>query len=94
MTMILALTLLLSDIGMPMVARADDGVTVKLHYHREDGDYESWDAWLWPEGGEGAGYPFEEEDGEMVATISVKPGTTKVGYIVRTADWDKDIDMD
>jgi pullulanase len=94
MTMILALTLLLSDFGMPMVARADDGVTLKIHYHREDGDYKSWDAWLWADGSEGAGYPFEEENGEMVATMSVKPGATKVGFIVRTADWEKDIEKD
>ena len=88
------LALLLSDIGMSVVARADEGVTLKIHYHREDGDYEPWDVWLWPEGGEGAGYPFEEEDGDMVATMSVPAGKTKVGFIVRTQDWTKDIDMD
>ena len=90
----MVMTMLLSDIGMSVVARADEGVTLKIHYHREDGDYEPWDVWLWPEGGEGAGYPFAEEDGEMVATMSVPAGKTKVGFIVRTQDWTKDIDMD
>ena len=94
MALVMMAVLFLSDIGMPIVARADEGVTLKLHYHREDGDYEPWDVWLWPEGGEGAGYPFEEEDGEMVATMSVPAGKTKVGFIVRTQDWTKDIDMD
>ena len=76
------------------MVKADEGVTLKLHYHREDGDYEPWDVWMWPDGGEGAGYPFEEEDGEMVATMSVPSGTAKVGFIVRTQDWTKDVDMD
>ena len=78
----------------PAVVKADEGVTLKIHYHREDGDYEPWDVWMWPDGGEGAGYPFEEEDGEMVATMSVPSGTAKVGFIVRTQDWTKDVDMD
>ncbi len=94
LTLVMVLTLFLSDIGMSVVARADEGVTLKLHYHREDGDYESWDVWMWPEGGEGAGYPLTEEDGDMVATMSVPAGKTKVGFIVRTQDWTKDIDMD
>ncbi len=69
---------------------AADGVTLKLHYHRKDGDYKKWDAWMWPEGGEGAGYPFEKEEGDMVATINITNGASRVGFIVRTKDWDKD----
>ncbi len=94
MTLVMVLAMVLSDIGMSVVARADEGIVLKVHYHREDGDYAPWDVWLWPEGGEGAGYAFEEEDGEMVATMSVAPGTTRVGFIVRTQDWTKDVDMD
>jgi len=76
------------------VVYAEDGLTLKLHYHREDEEYGAWDVWLWPEGGDGAGYPFEEEDGEMVATMEVAPGVSSVGFIVRTQDWAKDIDQD
>lgn len=94
MSFLLVMTVVLSDIGMAISARADEGITLKLHYHREDGEYEKWDVWMWPDGGEGAGYPLEEEDGEMVATMAVAPGTSKVGFIVRTQDWDKDVDMD
>ena len=94
MTLSMVLALVLSDIGIAITARADEGVTLKIHYHREDGDYAPWDVWLWPEGGEGAGYSFEDENGEMVATMSVPSGTAKVGFIVRTQDWTKDIDMD
>lgn len=67
---------------------------LKVHYHREDGDYTDWSVWLWPDGQEGADYAFEEEDGEMVATMEVTPGVTSVGFIVRTPDWGKDIDAD
>ncbi len=94
MTAVLILTSMTSVTAFSIVARADEGVTLKLHYHREDGDYAPWDVWMWPEGGEGAGYPLEEEDGDMVATMSVPAGKTKVGFIVRTQDWTKDIDMD
>ena len=73
---------------------ADGELTLKLHYHREDGNYDGWDAWLWEDGHDGNGYAFAEEDGEMVATMELTPGTTKVGFIVRTQDWEKDVDED
>ena len=56
-------------------------VVLKLHYHREDAKYDGWDVWSWA-------------DGEMVATIEVEPGTSSVGFIVRTEDWTKDFDGD
>ncbi len=73
---------------------AEEGVVLKIHYHRDDGDYAPWDVWLWEDGKEGADYAFEEVDGEMVATMQTTPGTTAVGFIVRTEDWSKDIDAD
>lgn len=74
--------------------KADEALTLRLHYHREDGDYDGWDAWLWEEGKDGGAYDFEEEDGEMVATKELTPGTTSVGFIIRTKDWAKDVDDD
>lgn len=94
MAVLMLVTSLVSGFGMSITARADEGVTLKLHYHREDGDYAKWDVWMWPDGGEGAGYPLQDENGEMVATMAVPSGSTKVGFIVRTQDWDKDVDMD
>jgi pullulanase len=73
---------------------ADGGTVIRLHYHRDDGDYDPWRVWFWEEGKEGGDYYFEEEDGEMVATMDVTPGTTSVGFIVRTEDWAKDFDGD
>lgn len=74
--------------------KAAEELTLKLHYHRADGNYDGWDVWLWEEGGDGNAYAFEEEDGEMVATKVVAPGVSSVGFIVRTADWTKDINED
>jgi pullulanase len=73
---------------------ADGGTVIRLHYHRDDGDYDPWRVWFWEEGKEGGDYYFEEEDGEMVATMEVTAGTTSVGFIVRTEDWAKDFDGD
>ena len=77
-----------------VVTQAAEELTLKLHYHRADGNYDGWDVWLWEEGGDGSAYAFSEEDGDMVATKTITPGTTSVGFIVRTADWTKDIDAD
>lgn len=78
-------------------ASAEDGSAgpvIKLHYHRADEKYDGWDVWLWEYGKDGAGYAFEDVDGEKVATMNVTPGVTQVGFIVRTASWDKDISSD
>lgn len=89
----LAATFAASFMDVVTVAAAEE-LTLKLHYHREDGNYDGWDVWLWEEGGDGAAYAFEEEDGEMVATKAITPGVSSVGFIVRTADWTKDVDAD
>ena len=81
----------------PTAAFAAGEVTIQLHYHRPDGNYEGWDVWSWADGQGGAGYAFAEVDGEMVATIPVSSGTTKVGFIVRQGgdSWSaKDVDAD
>lgn len=76
------------------VVRAAEELVLKLHYHREDGNYDGWDVWIWEIDGEGNNYAFAGEDGEMVATKVVPPGITSMGFIVRTADWAKDVDKD
>ncbi len=77
------------------VVYAESELIMKVHYHRDDGDYSEFSSvWLWAEGHDGADYAFAEEDGEMVATMEVEAGTTSVGFIVRTEDWGKDIDSD
>ena len=75
--------------GNLMVANAAEELILKLHYHRADGNYEGWDVWLWEAGKEGKGFAFAEENGEMVATKVLTPGVTSVGFIVRTASWER-----
>ena len=41
--------------------RAAEELVLKLHYNREDGNYDGWDVWIWEIGGEGNGYAFAEE---------------------------------
>ena len=93
------LSLLIGTGGFTLEALAADGITVKFHYHRDDGNYEGWDMWIWdPDGTSEIATPTElkEESGEMVATVSVKTGTTRLGYIVRYGgnEWVKDIAED
>lgn len=94
LALVLAFTTVLAGLSFPVKAHAEGTTTLKVHYHRADGDYTDWDVWLWEEGKDGNGYAFADEDGEMVATMEVTPGTMSVGYIVRTSSWAKDIDAD
>ena len=91
-----ALVMLLTCVpmGNVTVAKASEELYIKLHYNRPDGNYDGWDVWFWAAGKDGKGYPFAEENGEMVATMNVPAGTTSVGFIVRTQDWTKDINED
>lgn len=94
MAALMLLLTVLTIVGDLTPVYAEGGPVIKLHYHREDGDYAPWRVWFWEEGKEGADYFFAEEDGEMVATMDVTPGATAVGFIVRTEDWAKDFDGD
>ena len=93
----LCVTLALMSSCIPAVFAASNGVTIALHYHRPDEAYDGWDVWAWADGQDAAGYEFTEVDGEFVATIPVKAGVTRVGFIVRSGgnNWSaKDIDAD
>jgi pullulanase len=70
-------------------------ITVRFHYHRPNGDYEGWNGWIWDNDGisqVNPPYDLVEENGEMIATVKLKPGTCQVGYIFRLGMWvDRDI---
>lgn len=94
MALLMVLLAAFTSVNDVMVVSASD-LTIKLHYHREDGNYDGWDVWMWEVGGaDGASFELADEDGEKVATKVVTPGVTSVGFIVRTADWTKDVDED
>ena len=86
-SMLLAMVMVLSLLAVPGVvsigANADEAgpVALKFHYSREDGVYDDWDLFSW--GAITGAAPFEEENGEMVATIYAAANTSSVGFIVR-----------
>ncbi len=95
MAMVLLVTQMLAGAPRAMAAEAEGELILKVHYHREDAKYDDWTVWLWElGGGDAVDAPLVDEGGEMVATMTVTPGITSVGYIVRQPDWTKDIDMD
>ena len=93
MAVVLVCTFVTSFLGNAFVAKAG-GLTIKLHYEREDGNYTDWSVWFWVDGVDSLDAPFAEENGEMAATYPVPSGSSSVGFIVRTPDWTKDVDMD
>ena len=94
--------------AVPAMA-ADGEITIRIHYHREDGNYEGWQLWSWDYDGKGdvrgtapdgtetnsAPYGYEVEGEEAIFTIKVNAGTMRVGYIIRFGEWEaKDIEWD
>lgn len=68
---------------------------VIIHYHREDQDYEGWGVWLWPRGYGGHWVDFTESDFfGKVATCEVPNKNGPLGFVIRGASWEKDIDHD
>ena len=33
--------------AVPALAAEEDMITIRVHYHREDGNYEGWQLWSW-----------------------------------------------
>ncbi len=67
-----------------------------VHYNRADGNYDQWNIWCWPEGGEGTAHPLASTDpfGRFaVIPFAKTPG--RAGFIVRRGNWEeKDFDQD
>ena len=68
---------------------------VIIHYHRGDGDYEGWGVWLWPMGYGGSLVNFTEADFfGRVAVWEVPRESQRLGFVIRGASWEKDVDRD
>ena len=94
MAVVMLVLTVVPTMGTAIPVKAADDLIIQLHYHRDDGNYDGWSVWMWEEGGDGADYELTDMDGEKVASMVVTPGTSSVGFIVKTADWAKDIDAD
>lgn len=81
----------------PIVAQEGEKL-VRIHYHRFDGNYEGWNLWLWPLGGEGDAYTFDKisDFGAVCETaIPNSADVSQIGFIVRLNEWEaKDVDAD
>lgn len=89
----LALTTAIGSI--PLKAVADTATEVTIHYKPAENNELEWNLWIWPEGGEGKAYPFTGTDEfGQVATVELEGDHQRVGFIVRTDDWQKDVDAD
>ena len=76
------------------IVTREQPVTVRLHYHRPDGDYTPWSVWMWGTG-EGMDNAFTGTDEygvylEYTAGVEIE----ELGFIVRTQEWTKDFDGD
>ena len=76
------------------VVTREQPVTVRLHYHRPDGEYAAWSVWMWGTG-DGTDNAFTGTDDfgvylEYKADVDV----TDLGFIIRTQEWNKDFDGD
>ena len=67
-----------------------------VHYARADKNYDRWNAWCWPEVGEGAAFSFTGKDTfGHYAVIPFKEKPKSAGFVIRLGDWEqKDIDHD
>ncbi|MDZ5713196.1 type I pullulanase [Jeotgalibacillus haloalkalitolerans] len=68
-------------------------VTVTLHYHRYDHDYEGWNLWVWLEGETGHMVEFSEEDSYGKTAVFALQSTEeikRVGFIIRKSTEEND----
>ena len=85
----------LIPLGQINVAAATKGIILNFYYTREDHTYDDWSIWMWGDVLPGTDVKFSEvNDGTAKATIELDSGESKIGYIIRTSDWKKDVDKD
>mgnify|MGYP000206362682 CR=1 FL=1 len=97
MAMVLVTVLALGTVvTFPMKpVSAEQSTKLTIHYKAAENNTKDWNLWIWSEGGEGETYPFNGEDGfGEFATVELRGDHQKVGFIVRTDEWDKDVAED
>lgn len=61
---------------------------VVVHYHRPDGQYGEWNAWVWNEGAQGRAVKLDGRDEfGAFAVVRVDEPADKLGFILRKGDW-------
>ncbi|MES9701284.1 type I pullulanase [Bacillus sp. JJ927] len=64
---------------------------ITIHYKEKSGNTKDWNLWVWGENANGKSYEFtgEDEFGKY-AKIKIDGDYNRVGFIVRTNEWEKD----
>ncbi len=95
LSLVLVLTFILSICAVFPVESLAPKTQVIVHYQRDDKAYDIWNLWVWAEGKDGKAYEFNyDDDFGKVAVIDFSESYSKIGFIVRTNDWEKDIGTD
>lgn len=69
------------ELGGAIKAQAATSVTLRFHYHRDDGNYDKWSVWLWKDKGAGSKRAFTSEDAYgKVLTVTGISSSTDVKY--------------
>ncbi len=80
---------------VPLEATPNAEKQLIIHYYRPDKQYEEWNLWMWLDGKDGNVTEFSEQDEFGVkVVIPLEEAANKVGFIVRTNDWAKDVSDD
>jgi len=101
LALLTAMTGLVAIDAAPSQAATDKKIII--HYQRLGASYNPWNVWMWYEGAAGQAFEFAK-DGNTYLTDSfgaygewTLPGSgsaQSVGFIIRTANWDKDPEGD
>ncbi|GFR35706.1 type I pullulanase [Thermobrachium celere] len=92
------LTFLLVNIFYVMPPRqtfAQGKTKLIIHYAKDPKTDKDWNLWIWPYGKDGKKYEFtHKDDFGPYAIIEFDENYDKVGFIVRTDEWEKDVAED
>ena len=80
-------------------AEEQDTHSIQVHYHRADGDYSSWDLWIWSKNPNGNGQAKQYKNTDyfggytdpilLTDLTGTSTKSTEVGLIYRKPDWSK-----
>ena len=102
LSLFVALTGLVAIDAQPSRAAGDKRVII--HYQKPDPTkYNPWNVWMWYDGADGKAYEFDKSGANYILDDYGAKGTwdlpnsasaQSIGFIIRTANWDKDPDGD
>ncbi|MBK5431842.1 MULTISPECIES: type I pullulanase [Bacillus] len=92
--LLLAIIVMLSSVfSFQSVKAVSNSKTTEviIHYKEKSGNTKDWNLWVWGENANGKSYEFtgEDEFGKY-AKIKIDGDYNRVGFIVRTNEWEKD----